>query len=264
MPSYQVRPGDSLFLIARRFGTTPETLAAANGISDPRMIYPGVTLQIPELQGHSTFTANKYTVQPGDSLYLIGRRFGLPPEKLAAANGISTWSPIYPGQVLTVPSVNSPPSNTGPIANPTPVTGPAQGDTSFQALWPMIQQYSSKHGADPKVVAGIIAQESTWENHKVHRDGTGHGLIGLDDRGMLPAFEKWSKFKVGRGHSARIIPPALQVEFLAKNIGEMTRNHNGNPWAAVREWHRGLGPAMWDAKGSKYENLIRGHINKLF
>ncbi len=148
--------------------------------------------------------------------------------------------------------------------NPPPVTEPAHGDTSFRALWPMIQQYASQYGADPQIVAGIIQQESTWENHKVHRDGTGHGLIGLDDNGMLPGFEKWSKFKVGRGRTANIIPPKLQVEFLAKTIGEMTRNHGGNKWAAVREWHRGLGRAMWDAKGTAYENLIRKHIRELF
>ncbi len=80
MSSYTVRPGDSLFLIARRFGTSPEALAQANGIHDPRLIYPGVTLQIPELSGQSTFTANRYTVQPGDSLFLIGRRFGMTAE----------------------------------------------------------------------------------------------------------------------------------------------------------------------------------------
>ncbi|QRK12371.1 hypothetical protein JQX13_21510 [Archangium violaceum] len=43
-----------------------------------------------------------------------------------------------------------------------------------------VNQYAKKYGADPKVVAGIIARESSFKNHGVHRDGTGHGLIGLD------------------------------------------------------------------------------------
>ena len=144
-------------------------------------------------------------VQPGDSLFLIGQRHGL---SARGARG-RQWD-LHPdaqlqiGQVLTIPGAAQPPSTgTPPVTTPPPVTAPAEGDTSFRALWPMIQHHAAKYGADPKVVAGIIAQESTWVNHKVHRDGTGHGLIGLDDNGMLPAFEKWSNFKVGRGRNAR-------------------------------------------------------------
>jgi hypothetical protein len=133
---------------------------------------------------------------------------------------------------------------------------------SLQQLWPYIQKFAEKYHADPKVLAGILAQESSFKNWGVHADGTGHGLIGLDDNGLLPSFEKWSGQSFGRGSSARTIPPELQVEFLAKTIGELTQHH-GDSFAAAREWHRGRG-GMNDSRGYHYQDLIKGHIGRLF
>lgn len=55
-------------------------------------------------------TANSYTVQAGDSLWAICRRFygdGSLAYKLATANGIKNPNLIYPGQVLTLPEAAS-------------------------------------------------------------------------------------------------------------------------------------------------------------
>ncbi|MDF9409575.1 MAG: N-acetylmuramoyl-L-alanine amidase XlyA precursor [Pelotomaculum sp. PtaB.Bin013] len=46
--TYTVQTGDTLFLIARRFGTTVERLIQANNIADPNTIFVGQTLIIPE------------------------------------------------------------------------------------------------------------------------------------------------------------------------------------------------------------------------
>lgn len=45
--TYTIQPGDTLFSIANRFGTTVEALAAANGIADPANIQAGQPLAIP-------------------------------------------------------------------------------------------------------------------------------------------------------------------------------------------------------------------------
>ncbi|MDI6872000.1 MAG: LysM peptidoglycan-binding domain-containing protein [Bacillota bacterium] len=45
--TYTVRPGDTLYAIARRFGTTVSALVAANRIVNPNLIYPGQVLVIP-------------------------------------------------------------------------------------------------------------------------------------------------------------------------------------------------------------------------
>lgn len=94
--TYTVRPGDSLWLIARNFGTTVSELANANNLSPSRPIYPGQRLYVP--------IRPAYIVRPGDSLWEIARRFGVSVERLAEANGISDPSRILVGQRLIIPS----------------------------------------------------------------------------------------------------------------------------------------------------------------
>jgi len=45
--TYEVRPGDTLFSIARRFGTTVQAIVAANNLADPSQIEVGQVLLIP-------------------------------------------------------------------------------------------------------------------------------------------------------------------------------------------------------------------------
>ena len=45
--SYTVLPGDSLFRIALRYGKSMQSIAAANGIVNYNLIYPGQVLRIP-------------------------------------------------------------------------------------------------------------------------------------------------------------------------------------------------------------------------
>lgn len=149
---------------------------------------------------------------------------------------------------------------TGTVPEPQPV---ADEHIGFPRTWPLIQAAAAKYGADPHVMAGIVAQESAFVNYRVHGDGTGHGLIGLDDNGLLPDFERWADLNVGRGASAAVIPPEKQIEYLSRMIAAFTEAHQRDPFAAARRWHRG-GQFMDDARGRNYESLIRGHIKRLF
>ncbi len=94
--TYTVRPGDTLWAIARRYGTTVEALVQANGIADPNLIYVGQVLRVPA-------AAVTYTVRPGDTLWAIARRYGTTVEALVQANGIADPNLIYVGQVLRIP-----------------------------------------------------------------------------------------------------------------------------------------------------------------
>lgn len=44
---YTIQRGDTLSELAKRFGTTTEALARANGIADPDKIYAGSKLTVP-------------------------------------------------------------------------------------------------------------------------------------------------------------------------------------------------------------------------
>ena len=92
--SYTVKPGDTLYLIATRNGTSVDTIMSLNSLSST-MIYPGQVLILPE-KG-----TKQYTVQPGDTLYLIAKSFGTSVDSIMSLNGLSS-TVIYPGQVLLV------------------------------------------------------------------------------------------------------------------------------------------------------------------
>lgn len=74
--SYQVQPGDSLSAISARFGVSVAALAAANGISNPNVIYAGTTLAIPSSTGAGGAAASE--AQPTGQAYTSTSSY--PPE----------------------------------------------------------------------------------------------------------------------------------------------------------------------------------------
>lgn len=107
---YTVQSGDSLGVIARRFGTTIAELVRLNNLTNPDALQIGQKLTVPGSGGSGGAVAvpsagqgKSYTVQRGDTLLSIARRFGLTVKQLQTANNISNPDRIYPGQVLKIP-----------------------------------------------------------------------------------------------------------------------------------------------------------------
>lgn len=53
-------------------------------------------------------SGSAYTVQPGDTLFSISRRYGVPVTTLASANGLGWNSWIYIGQTIVIPGTSAP------------------------------------------------------------------------------------------------------------------------------------------------------------
>ncbi|MGD1995468.1 MAG: LysM peptidoglycan-binding domain-containing M23 family metallopeptidase [Anaerolineae bacterium] len=97
-----VQRGETLFSIARRYGTTVEAIAHANGIPDPRQIYVGQRLLIPSgIEPSDTWST--HIVQPGETLSAIATQYALPWRTLAMANRLVNPNLLYAGQVLDLP-----------------------------------------------------------------------------------------------------------------------------------------------------------------
>ncbi len=116
---YVVKPGETLFSIGRLFGVNPYSIAAANNIPYPYIIYPGQQLIIPTgttppgptpyPPGPTPYPPKPgqcryyHTVRPGENLYRISLAYGVPMSTIAAANGIVNYNLIYAGQTLCIP-----------------------------------------------------------------------------------------------------------------------------------------------------------------
>jgi LysM repeat protein len=104
-----VQRGETLSSIARRYGTTWQAIARANGIQNPNEIYVGQRLKIQRGSGGTSGGATgcrlRHTVQQGEWVWQIARRYGVSPYDILAANGLTIQSAntLYPGTVLCIP-----------------------------------------------------------------------------------------------------------------------------------------------------------------
>jgi len=176
---YLVKCGDTLFSIARHFRITLNQLFEGNPGLDPSTLKAGDILCItgcaqcagataagkpvhraPAVAASSSSsssteaqepaapacaTGNPYTVQRGDSFYLISRRFQIPLADLLAANPGTAPDRLLVGQVLCLPEVKP----SCPDGH-TPHTV-AQGETFVEILERSRISYSALVAANPTV-----------------------------------------------------------------------------------------------------------------
>ena len=104
---YVVKAGDDLKSIAARFGTTWQILAAVNGLSNANIIYTGqrllIAYSVPVPSQPVPSNTGTHVVKTGETLKTIAALYGVTPELIAAANGITNVNLIYAGQVLKIP-----------------------------------------------------------------------------------------------------------------------------------------------------------------
>ena len=104
---YTIRPGDSWWSIANRFGMDMYQLAQLNGMSINNVIHPGQKIKVkgtikngakPVKNTNTSF----YVVKPGDSWWSIAAKYGLSMYTLAQRNGKTIYTVIHPGDHLTI------------------------------------------------------------------------------------------------------------------------------------------------------------------
>lgn len=119
---HRVRRGETLSMIARRYGVSLAALAKANGIRTTSKLKVGQTLRIPGSSSAATSVAKaspakapakaapaqaavrSHTVKRGETLSAIARKNGITVAKLAEANGISPKTRVRIGQKLRIPA----------------------------------------------------------------------------------------------------------------------------------------------------------------
>jgi LysM repeat protein len=143
--SHTVVRGDTVAILAQRYGSTVDAIAQANGLDSSYFLQVGQVLVIPvadaeavEVEPTATTlvvtatpagpvpalgTGNVYIVRPGDTLGRIARLFNTNVETLAQLNGIVNINQIQVGQQLMLPAEQQ--AQVSPEATPTTASAPS-------------------------------------------------------------------------------------------------------------------------------------------
>lgn len=141
--SVTVRPGQTMYSLARANGLTVNQLARANNIRAPYTLAVGQRLSIPgtsnpvsprptvafanapapRAQVQSGSQSNGvHIVRRGETLYSLGRAYEMRPHRIAAHNGLSMNSGLSIGQRVRIPGSG----NQSPVARSAPAPLPQQ------------------------------------------------------------------------------------------------------------------------------------------
>jgi LysM repeat protein len=185
---HTVQPGENLFRISMRYGTTVDAIVAANGLGSAHTIYAGQRLVIPQA-AVSTVTAARqaspggvYQVQPGDTLNGIARSYGVTTGALMQANGIA-GAYIYVGQQLVIPGA-------GNLALP---AAPPPGDVYVVRPGDTLSQVAQRFGltlADLARLNGIANPSVIYPGQTLRLSGAARPLSGGDKRIVINLTEQ--------------------------------------------------------------------------
>jgi membrane-bound lytic murein transglycosylase D len=111
---YQVRRGDSLSVIAQRFGVSQGELTRTNGLRNRNSLHVGQVLKIPGSGVSSTPAAPapafEYRVKQGDNLSKIAKQHAVSVHEITALNGLRNGNHLQAGQRLRIPGEDQAPS----------------------------------------------------------------------------------------------------------------------------------------------------------
>ena len=201
-----VRPGDTLWDLARTHGTTVTSLQRLNDLPGRATIYAGDRLRISGSSGGSG-GSRTYLVRRGDTLSEIAQRFGTTTSALRRVNALS-GSTVYAGRRLTLPGGSSSvsPSASTPSTNagrriPEQVRRSvsenrrilaARDHPSKAAVRRMVAATARRHGVSPSLAVAVAYHESGFQQRVVS------GVTAIGVMQVLPSTGRAPSRQTGR------------------------------------------------------------------
>ena len=222
--THTVAAGDTVWDLARTYGSTVQAIVAANGLDSRALIRVGQTLTIPGGTGATaptaaptarptatptaTPTARTHRVVAGDTVSALARRYGTTVQAISTANRLDSRALIRVGQTLTIPGATASTSGTAGVgstfagrtypahvvaaANENLATLRAIGVPSRDEMKALVAQTARDMGVDPALALAVAYQESGF-NHASVSPANAIGTMQV-----IPSSGEWASDLVGR------------------------------------------------------------------
>ena len=257
-----VKRGETLGVIAKKYGLTASALAAHNGVANPNRVKVGQKLTIPAKTDTIT-----YTISKGDTLSTIAKKHQTTAAAIAKANGIKNPNAIQPGRKLKITI-----GTTKKTAKPRPAA--ISGSTLREINRPRIRRNRWKHivihhSADSNnSIRGMEhyhRRVRRMENGLAYHFVIGNGVKTTD--GKIYVGDRWKR-QIRGGHLSssalnevaigiclvgnfeKTLPTAKQRTSL-KALVSLLRKRTGVPYSQVRT-HRHINPKPTICPGRRF------------
>ena len=161
-----VAPGDTLYSVAKKYGTSVDELAKKNNLTEPYNLSVGQKLVVATVADRQTnkiiveqqktttrVGLQEITVAPGDTLYSLSRRYSVPVNDLAVMNNLTAPFTLSVGQRLKVPDLESAPIRTATGTPVATLSGATQSGDVKTAAQPKEKISSDPTQKLPKLTA---------------------------------------------------------------------------------------------------------------
>jgi LysM repeat protein len=105
-----IKKGDTIYSIARTYGTSFQEIMSYNKINDERTIQIGAKIRIPgtvTINNPTKQAYGEYKVEKNDTLYALARRYDIPLAELLDLNGFAPDYVLKAGEKIRVPASGS-------------------------------------------------------------------------------------------------------------------------------------------------------------
>jgi len=174
--THTVVRGDTVWDLARHYGSTVTAIVDANGLDAKATIRVGAKLVIPGASSKAapakaapakaapakkTTTASTHTVKSGDTVWAIAQKYGSSVSAIISANHLNANALIRVGQRLTIPGA----TKATPSAKPATASGSTSSSTTASARYTVKQgdtlsAIASRFGSSVAAIAGANGIEN--------------------------------------------------------------------------------------------------------